>query len=132
MNFNNPNNYDEAELQMSTCQLLNRIEHFPLGFRLCAGLDEPEFLDAKKVFIEPFGELRDLVVVRSRKCEYMLELEDIIDMEDNAIIRTTCVPCSLFLNDSICIKSEFPASSRKNIFEDESEPEEEEDLVDDG
>ena len=130
MNFNNPNNYDEAELQMSTCQLLNRIEHYPLGFRLCAGLDEPEFLDAKKVFIEPFGELRDLVVVRSRKCEYMLELEDIIDMEDNAIIRTTCVPCSLFLNDSICIKSEFPASSRKNIFEDESEPEE--DIVDDG
>ena len=130
MNFNNPNNYDEAELQMSTCQLLNRIEHFPLGFRLCAGLDEPEFLDAKKVFIEPFGEFRDLVVVRSRKCEYMLELEDIIDMEDNAIIRTTCVPCSLFLNDSICIKSEFPASSRKNIFEEESEPEE--DIVDDG
>ena len=133
MNFNNPNNFDEAELQMSTCQLLNRIEHYPLGFRLCAGLDEPEFLDAKKVFIEPFGEHRDLVVVRSRKCEYMLELENIIDMDDTDIIRTTCVPCSLFLNDSICttIKSEFPPS-RKPIFEDESEPEEEEDLVDDG
>ena len=83
-------------------------------------------LEVAKFLKDDFWEHRDPVVVRSRKCEYMLELEDIIDMEDTEIIRTTCVPCSLFLNDSICIKSEFP--TRKSIFEDESDPEE--DIVD--
>ena len=123
INFNHPDaDFGEAaEMRSSTCELLNRLEQFPQGFRLCAGLDEPEKLDSKKAFIEPFGEYRGLIVVRSRQCEFMLELEEMYNIEELEMNRNTCVPCGLLLNDSICIKSEIP---RKSIFEEQSETEE--------
>lgn len=77
INFNNPTNLDEAELRTTSCELLNKLEQFSEGFRLCAGLDNAMGLSIGEVFVEPFGETRDgFIVVRSRKCEFMLELEE--------------------------------------------------------
>ena len=120
ISFNNPDNFDEAELRLSTCELLNRLEQFSNGFRLCAGLDEPEILDAKKAFIEPFGEYRHLVIVRSRKCQFMLELEEMYGIEEIETNRNNCVQCGLLINNSICIKTEAP---KKSVFEEESDTE---------
>ena len=120
ISFTNLDNFDEAELRLSTCELLNRLEHYSSGFRLCAGLDEPENLDPKKAFIEPYGEDRGLVIVRSRNCQFMLELEEMYSGDEIDVGRNNCVQCGLLINDSLCVKTEFP---KRNIFEEESDNE---------
>lgn len=109
INFNNPQNLDEAELRTSTCELLTRLESFPQGYRLCSGLSSPAgSLKIDSVFIEPFGENRDeLVVLRSRKCEFMLEMEEMFGEDKIELDRTTCVQCGLLQNSAICLKMEL-------------------------
>ena len=108
INFNNPSNLDEAELRATPCELLNKIEQYTDGFRLCAGLDSSEGLSINSVFIEPFGESRDdMLVVRSRKCEFMLELDEMFhDKGTQMKQRLSCLQCSLLQNDVMCIKPE--------------------------
>ena len=75
---------EEADLHLysTPCELLSKLELFQNGFRLCAGLDNTTGLSINDVFIEPFGESKDNhVIVRSRKCEFMLEMEEMFSTE---------------------------------------------------
>ena len=91
-----------------------RISLFQGGFRLCAGLDSTSGLSINDVFIEPFGEFKDKhVVIRSRKCEFMLEMEEMYSTEKIELDRASCVQCGLLQNDAICLKVE----SNRNEFQ---------------
>ena len=64
-------------------------------------------LGINDVFIEPFGESKDNhVIVRSRKCEFMLEVEDMYSTDKVDIDRTACLQCGLLQNSAICVKIE--------------------------
>lgn len=119
----------EAELRTSSCELLTKLELFQGGFRLCAGLDSTTGLSINDVFIEPFGEFKDKhVVIRSRKCEFMLEMEEMYSTEKIELDRASCVQCGLLQNDAICLKvesnrNEFQVDEESDHYEKE-EPEE--------
>ena len=105
--FNNPENSEEAELRTSTCDLLSKLELFQFGFRLCGGSEKSTGLSVDDVFIEPFGESRDgHIVVRSRKCEFMLEMEEMFSSEKLDVDRTCCIHCGLLQNSATCVKPE--------------------------
>ena len=105
---------EEADLHSTPCELLSKLELFQNGFKLCAGLDNATGLSINDVFIEPFGESKDShVIVRSRKCEFMLEMEEMFGIEKVEIDRTSCVQCGLLQNDAICVKLE----SNRNEFQ---------------
>ena len=94
------------ELKISSCELLEKLENFTQGFRLCAGFEVFNGLDLNSVFIEPFG--NEFVIARSRKCEYLLELEDLFSLDKIDLNRVSCVQCGLIQNSALFIKSEAP------------------------
>lgn len=105
IHYNNPSNLDEAELRTTTCELLSKLELFPDGFRLCSGLENVKGLHLNDVFIEPFGESRsDLVIIRSRKCEFMLEMEEMYSSEKLDLDRNSCLQCGMLRNEALCMK----------------------------
>ena len=107
ISHNNPEDIQETELKISKCDLLEKLENFHQGFRLCAGLEVSTGLDVQNVFIEPFGESRDeFVIIRSRKCEYLLELEDLYSTDKIDLDRVSCIQCGLLQNKALCIKTE--------------------------
>jgi hypothetical protein len=122
INFNNPNVPEEAELRASNCELLTKLDQFSAGFRLCAGLTSTSNLKINDVFIEPFGENRiDIVVTRSRNCEFMLEMEDMFQHSEREAgvdkleaERSTCIQCGVLQNDAICFKTELTQNEIDN------------------
>lgn len=116
IHYNNPSNLDEAELRTTTCDLLSKLEVFAdSGFRLCCGLENIKGLNLNEVFIEPFGESRDgLIITRSRKCEFMLEMEEMYSSEKVELDRNSCLQCGMLQNQALCIKVKNEFQSNKN------------------
>ena len=112
--YNNPNDLQEVELKISSCELLEKLENFTQGFRLCAGFEVFNGLDLNSVFIEPFG--NEFVIARSRKCEYLLELEDLFSLDKIDLNRVSCVQCGLIQNSALFIKSEAPQQQSSQMI----------------
>ena len=112
--YNNPNDLQEVELKISSCELLEKLENFTQGFRLCAGFEVFNGLDLNSVFIEPFG--NEFVIARSRKCEYLLELEDLFSLDKIDLNRVSCVQCGLIQNSALFIKSETPQQQSSRMM----------------
>ncbi len=111
---NSINDVDEAELRSSDCELLAKLESYEAGFRLCSGIDNSSnrAVAMDEVFVEPFGESRDLVIIRSRKCEFMLDLEDFVLSSELDLTefprqkldpdRLCCRHCGILQNELVC------------------------------